>query len=305
MPFNPDDGQQTYYGYDGYGNPYPGEQETAPPQDDFYDQLVALYQKYYKRNPTEQEWTVHRGNPGGLSAIEQALKESLPPDENKPPVVTTPVVNQPPTGSQEQTQPVPGVPPAYSQLAPSKPISGPGTIGNTLFPSSAVDPIISKRNEIVNAILSRPAPLDQTFQDQLFEAQKASGLGMARQARAGVMQDSLQRGVQGGQVTRALGDVDSTLIRNLLESKRQVATEATMRNRESELTAAQLADQIMRGDTGLDFERWKMEEDARQKTFAANELQRQFNERMGFDWAGLNQSRNNSFLDFLIRSGAI
>src|SRR2546422_9316909 len=42
----------------------------------FDDQLRALYQKYLQRNPTPQEVTAHRGNPGGLLAVEQLLQQS-------------------------------------------------------------------------------------------------------------------------------------------------------------------------------------------------------------------------------------
>jgi hypothetical protein len=308
MPYTQED-QTGYGGHDGYGNvTYPEPVEVYEPEDDFYNSLTALYQKYYKRNPNQQEWTAHRGNPGGLEAIEEMLKKDSgwKPDEGPPPPTPTPPT---PRGGDPDTKtqpvPIPGVPAAYSSLAPAKGVSAPGSIGNSLFPSSSVDPMVSGRNAIVQSILNRPAPLDQKFQDQLFEAQKSSQLGYADQMRGQVQQDALRRGIRGGQVDAALGGINSDMSNQLLAGRRDIATQAALQNRQAELTAAGLANQIMLGDTGLDYQKWQMEEDARQKVFAANELQRQFNERMGFDWAGLNESRNNSFLQFLINSGAV
>jgi hypothetical protein len=304
------DSQAGYGGHDGSGDSYyipPTEVQDDGGFNDWYTQLTGLYQKYYGRDPNTAEWQAHRNNPGGLGAIEEMLKKDSgwkepPPDgDDPPPPPPGPTTNETTT----QPAPISGVPPAYSSLAPASGVSAPGTIGNSLFPQSANDPIVAGRNQIVQSILNRPAPLDQKFQDQLFEAQKSSQLGYADQMRGQVQQDALRRGIRGGTVDAALGGVNSQLSNNLLAGRRDIATQAALQNRQSELSAANLANQIMLGDTGLDYQRWGMEEDARQRTFAANELQRQFNERLGFDWAGLNESRNNSFLQFLINSGAI
>lgn len=60
----------------------------------------ALYQKYYGRNSTPEEFQAHVGNPGGIKAVEAALKtapDALP--QNAPPVTNTPP-GTPPPGAQ-------------------------------------------------------------------------------------------------------------------------------------------------------------------------------------------------------------
>lgn len=51
---------------------------NAPPADTFADQINALYQQYYGRPASSDEIAAHRGNPGGVGAVEQALKASQP-----------------------------------------------------------------------------------------------------------------------------------------------------------------------------------------------------------------------------------
>lgn len=54
------------------GGYIPPDSQSQPQSDPFYDQITALYGKY-GRTPTPGEVESHRGNPGGLSAIEQML----------------------------------------------------------------------------------------------------------------------------------------------------------------------------------------------------------------------------------------
>lgn len=62
------------------GNPGGGGGYTPAPQSDpFADQLNALYQQYYGRPASSAELDVHRGNPGGLAAVEALLKASQQP----------------------------------------------------------------------------------------------------------------------------------------------------------------------------------------------------------------------------------
>lgn len=61
------------YRADEEGSGYiPPDSQSQPQSDPFYDQVEALYAKY-GRTPTPEEVQSHRGNPGGLSAIEQML----------------------------------------------------------------------------------------------------------------------------------------------------------------------------------------------------------------------------------------
>ena len=66
------------------GGTFPGP--TTPPSGGappvtpgFRDAVNALYQKYYGRPATDAELQGHAGNPGGINAIEDMLKASLPP----------------------------------------------------------------------------------------------------------------------------------------------------------------------------------------------------------------------------------
>ena len=69
-----------------YTPPYtpPGKPVATAP-DPFSTDLNALYQKYYQRNADPGETQAHRGNPGGLSAIEKMLQESLPKPQTSDP----------------------------------------------------------------------------------------------------------------------------------------------------------------------------------------------------------------------------
>lgn len=51
----------------------PPDSQSAPQSDPFADQLAALYAQYGHPPPTEGEIQAHRGNPGGLSAVENML----------------------------------------------------------------------------------------------------------------------------------------------------------------------------------------------------------------------------------------
>jgi hypothetical protein len=73
----------------------PGGIATTPTGDDaFTFQLRALYQQYYGRDPTPGEIDASRANPGGLAAIETALRTSVAPTQtteapSEPPTTTT------------------------------------------------------------------------------------------------------------------------------------------------------------------------------------------------------------------------
>lgn len=82
--------EQDSPGYVGGGDNQAGGNGGDP----FLDGLTQLYQQYYHRDPTAAEITAHRGNPGGLAAIEKLLKDSMPtetppPDTTQPPDTAT------------------------------------------------------------------------------------------------------------------------------------------------------------------------------------------------------------------------
>lgn len=123
--YNPDTG-----GYDlGY---HPGIYGNAPVDDGFRDALNALYRQYYGRDATEDEYASHRGNPGGLPAIEQLLIESQPPVriDNDPNPKSTPTPPTPPT-----TLPPPTTPPQTPTLP-----SGRGGFGYLTEPFTGTAP---------------------------------------------------------------------------------------------------------------------------------------------------------------------
>ena len=91
------------------------------PLPSFNDQITAWYQDYLGRTPTPDELASHRGNPGGLPAIEQEIKGQAPApgptrmDAPIPPVTPIqptpqPGPQPPPTGESRNTaQGAPGV----------------------------------------------------------------------------------------------------------------------------------------------------------------------------------------------------
>lgn len=66
---------------DGSGNPIDQTAAGATTTDDFADQVRALYAKY-GRTATQAEIDSHRGNPGGLPAIEALLARNAGPDDS-------------------------------------------------------------------------------------------------------------------------------------------------------------------------------------------------------------------------------
>ena len=68
--------ERTVGGYT--GGSFSGGTPVAVAPDPFQSGLNSLYQKYYQRDANDQELQAHRGNPGGLTAIESMLKGSLP-----------------------------------------------------------------------------------------------------------------------------------------------------------------------------------------------------------------------------------
>lgn len=55
------------------GGYIPPDSQSQPQSDDFANQLAALYAQYGHPPPTAEEIQAHRGNPGGLSAVENML----------------------------------------------------------------------------------------------------------------------------------------------------------------------------------------------------------------------------------------
>src|SRR5438105_5008371 len=75
------------------GSPTPTGPTITP---GFRDAVNALYRKYYGRDATDAELQAHVGNPGGINAIEDALKASAPTPP--PPGPTGPPGPTPPPG---------------------------------------------------------------------------------------------------------------------------------------------------------------------------------------------------------------
>lgn len=73
------------------GNDITVDSATTAAPDTFAEQLAALYAKYGRQPPTKQEVQAHRGNPGGLPAIENLLIADWDSRQPKAPV-------QPPSG---------------------------------------------------------------------------------------------------------------------------------------------------------------------------------------------------------------
>lgn len=76
------------------GSDWFDQQGPAPQADPFVDQLTALYAQYGRGAPTAAEINAHRGNPGGLGAIEALLKKdnaaAAPPTPAADPARSTP-----------------------------------------------------------------------------------------------------------------------------------------------------------------------------------------------------------------------
>ena len=103
-------------------NTPPGTPAPPPDRDPFAEALQALYQRYYHREATAAEVEGHRGNPGGLAAVEAMFQQlgttpdqpTAPPPTGGGPTVGNPggaLINpypdvfQPPTPTQ-----IPGAP---------------------------------------------------------------------------------------------------------------------------------------------------------------------------------------------------
>ena len=88
MPAINYDDRQPDYEPPNYTPPWlPGNHVAVDP---FESGLNSLYQKYYQRNADPGEVQAHRGNPGGLSAIEKMLQDSLPKQQPQQQPATNP-----------------------------------------------------------------------------------------------------------------------------------------------------------------------------------------------------------------------
>jgi hypothetical protein len=111
-------------------------QPVDAPEDTFGNGLNSLYQQYYQRDATAGELASHRGNQGGLSAIELMLKGSIPA-----PTVAAPqpkVAPKTPTGGGGSYGTL--MPPAAPPKAPAPPVFSPPPIVEHAPPPEPVDP---------------------------------------------------------------------------------------------------------------------------------------------------------------------
>lgn len=102
--------------------------QGPPPQaDPFVDQLTALYAQYGRGAPTAEEINAHRGNPGGLAAIEALLQKdnaaANPAPAPSPAPTSGPAPTTPAPASQPQTY-GPGGPTSAATTNYGDPLAG-------------------------------------------------------------------------------------------------------------------------------------------------------------------------------------
>jgi hypothetical protein len=108
----------------------------------------------------------------------------------------------------------------------------------------------AQKQTLLQNLLANPQSLNQTWQDQMFEKQKddanafAQQMGLQNQQHfASSGRDMNSQFAQGQQQ-----DVQNELMRQLLSGRRDIATQAALQNRQDELNALNMAEQVQSGD---------------------------------------------------------
>jgi hypothetical protein len=200
------------------------DQNQPPASDPFTDQLTALYAKYGRGAPTQAEINAHRGNPGGLAAVEQLLIKDNAAAAPKP-AAPAPAGNPAPAG------------PSLSQIEQPQ-TYGPGGPTNAATTNYG-DPLAGKYPDIYVSGSAGPAPTpppdmapyvpktwDQTaptatklaqYRPPTAEELKATPGYMARldaQDRAFQRSAAAQGSVLNGGTVRAAGEAAQTFASN-------------------------------------------------------------------------------------------
>lgn len=100
-------------------------------------------------------------------------------------------------------------------------------------------------------LIQNPQSLNQTWQDQMFEAQKDDATAFAKQMGLQNQQGMVGRGFNpmGNQAQWQQQELQGQLGNQLLAGRRDVATKAALQNRADELNALQAAEAGLSGDT--------------------------------------------------------
>jgi hypothetical protein len=109
-----------------------------------------------------------------------------------------------------------------------------------------------QRNQLMDSIMGNVRPFDQQWQDQMFEQQKEQANSMAEQMGLQNQQQLVSRGIGtgGGSARRMERQTQQDLMQNLLAGRRDIATQATGKNREAELAAMGMANDVLNSDMG-------------------------------------------------------
>jgi hypothetical protein len=249
-----------------------------------YDQNVFnqgvsdLYQKYYWRDPTQQELEAHRGNPNGLQGVESMLAATPNQSQVQKPAAQPAAQNQgggsatgSPVTANGQIPPQSGVNSGARQVQSvdlsSVPAYKAATFQNTYKPSVMPDAykadtlsqfaapdqsgVNGQQNALLSAIFANPDTMNPQVVAQLKEKQKEEALLMAQQAGQQLSSGAAARNMVGSGATSAgLRNIDMDTINRILSGNRGVDITAAQTNRGDELNALNAGEQVAQGQLG-------------------------------------------------------